>query len=60
MYYDYNAAQERSLAFAEAWRGSEPMEQMRRPCARRFDINREDCIICSGIPEGECDSYEPD
>lgn len=60
MYYDYASAQERSLAFAEAWRGSEPTEQAQRPCALRFDINCEDCIICSGIPEGECDRYEPD
>lgn len=60
MYYDYNAAQERSLAFAEEWRGSEPREQAQRSCAHRFDINCEDCIICSGIQEGECDRYEPD
>lgn len=60
MYYDYAAAQERSLSFADQWRGSEPMETPEPPCTRRFDICDDSCIICSGMPKGECNRYEPE
>lgn len=60
MYYDYAAAQERSLAFADQWRGSEPMEVPEPPCARRFDICDAECAACSGYPTEFCCRYDPE
>lgn len=35
------------------------LQRMAR-CAHRFDILDPRCRICSGVPKGECASYEPE